>query len=92
MYTVYNTTNLREELADDCLKSLLGPGSEPVNGCVVHQPWEISAASLEGLPAGGHAQHNVQVAGALCDEVRPHTLFGGPSTSLCGLVTDLHTG
>ena len=84
--------HLCQELAGNCLQSLLGPSSEPVNGCVVDQSREVPTACLESLSNGRHTQDNVQVSSTLFDEVGPHTLSGGLHTCLHGLITNLiHT-
>ena len=90
LFTVSTSpSHLSQELTSHCLQSLLGPGSEPVDGGVVDQPGEVPAACLEDLANGGHAQYNVQVARTLLDEVGPDTLSGGGAPCLHCLVTNL---
>ena len=84
--------HLCQELAGNCLQSLLGPSSEPVDGCIVDQSRKVPATCLESLSNGRHTQDNVQVSSTLFDEVGPHALSGGLHTCLHGLITNLiHT-
>ena len=79
-------------MSGDCGQGLLGPGSEPVYGDIVHQAREVPAAVLEGFSRGGHAEHNVEIVGALLDEVGPTALLGGGEASLGHLIPHLKKG
>ena len=81
---------LRQEVCSDGCQSLLGPGCEPVDGHVVHQAREVPAAVLEGVARGRHAEDNVEVVGALLDEVGPARLLGRGQPSLGHLIPHLH--
>lgn len=89
---VFVQDHLCKELAGNCLQSLLGPSSEPVDGCIVDQSRKVPTACLEGLSNGRHTQNNVEVSSTLFDEVGPHALSGGLHTCLHGLIANLiHT-
>ena len=69
-------TYLSKEVASHSMQSLLRPGSEPVNGDIVDQAGEVTAASPQCVPYWWHAQHNVEVVGRLLDKIRPTTFTG----------------
>ena len=77
-------------MCGNCSQGLLGPGSEPVDGDIVHQAREVPATILESVSCRGHAQHYVHVVGALLDEVGPAALLGGGKPSLGHLIPHLH--
>ena len=69
-------TYLSKEVASHSVQSLLRPGSEPVNGGIVDQAGEVTAASPQCVPYWWHAQHNVEVVGRLFNKIRPTTFPG----------------
>ena len=62
-------THLSEELAGYSMKSLLGPGSEPIDRGVVNKTRKISAASFERFTNRRHGQDNVEIIGCFLDKV-----------------------
>ena len=74
------------------MQSLLGPGSEPVDGGIVDQSRKVTTASPQCLPDRRHAEHNVEVVGGLLHKVGPAVLPGREKTRLLHLFPYLREG
>ena len=61
------------------------PWHEPVNATVVDKPREVTASRTQGLAHRRHRQDDVEVVGALIDEVLPNALAGRRAASVRGL-------
>jgi len=69
-------------------EGLLRPGHEPVDDGVVDEAREVAAAGAQRVADGRHGKDDVEVVGALGDEVLEDGLFGGRGAVLAGFVAD----
>ncbi len=79
----------REKGGGDGEEGLLGPRHEPVDDGVVDEAGKVAAAGAQGVADGRHGQHDVQVVGALGDEVLEDALLGRAGAVLARFVADL---
>mmetsp|Transcript_3401 Transcript_3401/g.5806 ORF Transcript_3401/g.5806 Transcript_3401/m.5806 type:complete len:411 (+) Transcript_3401:4469-5701(+) len=63
-----------QELGCHVQKGLLGPGEEPIDGAVGHQPWEFPCAGPEFVPDGAEAKDKVKLVADAVDEVLPQVV------------------
>lgn len=72
------------------MKSLLRPGSKPINTAIVDQTREVTTPSPQHLPNGGHCQNDMEVVSTLSDEVLPDGFTCWWDTSFVSLVAYLN--
>ena len=77
---------IAQEHLRDGTQRVLGPGREPVDDGVVHQPGEVAASRAKGIAHGGHREHDVQVIPAPIHVVPPARLLGLSETLGANLI------
>ena len=79
----------RQEGGGDGEERLLGPRHEPVDDGIVDKARKVAAPGPERVADGRHGEHDVQIVGALGDEVLPDALLGRTGAVAHGLVAHL---